>query len=67
MARLNNKHFIYKEDLGGLYSECNECEYQVFANIKELINTNITNLVLWNKLVDTAQNLRHYFRRSNQM
>ena len=46
MAQLNDKHFVYKEDLGGLCSECNECEYQVFSNIEELININITDLVL---------------------
>ncbi|GBC05360.1 hypothetical protein RclHR1_06190019 [Rhizophagus clarus] len=28
MAQLNGKHFVYKENLGELCSECNECEYQ---------------------------------------
>ncbi|GES76773.1 hypothetical protein GLOIN_2v1483553 [Rhizophagus clarus] len=51
------------ENLGGLCSECNECGYQVFANIEELININITNLLLWNELIDAAQNLRRYLRR----
>jgi hypothetical protein len=46
MMRLDGKRFVYKEDLGGLCSECNECGYQVFANIEELININITDLVL---------------------
>ena len=46
MTRLDGKRFVYKEDLGGLCSECNECGYQVFANIEELIKTNITDLVL---------------------
>jgi hypothetical protein len=46
MMRLNGKRFVYKEDLGGLCSEYNECGYQVFANIEELININITNLLL---------------------
>ncbi len=46
MIRLDGKCFVYKENLGGLCLECNECEYQVFANIEELINVNIINLVL---------------------
>jgi hypothetical protein len=46
MTQLNGKRFVYKENLGGLCSECNECGYQVFANIEELININITNLLL---------------------
>ena len=46
MMRLDGKRFVYKENLGGLCSECNECEYQVFANIEEIININITNLAL---------------------
>ncbi|RGB23223.1 hypothetical protein C1646_774828 [Rhizophagus diaphanus] len=53
----NGKRFVYKEDLGGLCSQCNECGYQVFANIKELININITDLVLQNELIVAAQNL----------
>jgi len=46
MIRLDDKRFIYKEDLSGLCSECNEYGYQVFANIEELININITDLIL---------------------
>lgn len=51
MTRLDGKRFVYKEDLGGLCSECNECGYQVFANIEELININITDLVLQVKFI----------------
>jgi len=46
MVRLDGKCFVYKENLDGLCSECNKCRYQVFANIEELINVNIINLVL---------------------
>jgi hypothetical protein len=46
MTKLDGKRFVYKENLGGLCLECNECGYQIFANIEELININITNLVL---------------------
>ncbi|CAB4481821.1 unnamed protein product [Rhizophagus irregularis] len=42
------------ENLGGLCSECNECGYQVFANIEELININITNLLL--RQLNVSQN-----------
>ncbi|GBB98400.1 hypothetical protein RclHR1_03210021 [Rhizophagus clarus] len=55
------QHTIFESR--GLCSECNECGYQVFANIEELININITNLLLWNELIDAAQNLRRYLRR----
>ncbi|GBC53669.2 hypothetical protein GLOIN_2v1483553 [Rhizophagus irregularis DAOM 181602=DAOM 197198] len=63
MTQLNGKRFVYKENLGGLCSECNECGYQVFANIEELVNINITNLLLRNELIGVAQNLRCYLRR----
>ncbi|RHZ77813.1 hypothetical protein Glove_172g3 [Diversispora epigaea] len=63
MTRLDGKRFVYKENLGGLCSECNECGYQVFANIEELINFNITNLAFRNELISEVQNLRRYLRR----
>jgi hypothetical protein len=46
MARLDGKRFVYKEDLDGLCLECNECGYQIFANIEEKIKMNITDLIL---------------------
>jgi hypothetical protein len=51
MMQLDGKRFVYKEDLGGFCSECNECGYQIFANIEELININITDLVLWVRFI----------------
>ncbi|RHZ55870.1 hypothetical protein Glove_410g98 [Diversispora epigaea] len=57
ITKLSGKRFIYKEDLGGLCSECNECGYQVFANIEELIKINITDLILRNELIANTQNL----------
>ncbi len=41
MTRLQWSRFVYQDNLGGLCSECNECEYEVFASINTIIVTNI--------------------------
>ena len=38
---LQGSRFVYQDDLGGLYSECNECEYEVFASINTIIAAHI--------------------------
>ena len=53
MMRLNGKRFVYKEDLGGLCSECNECGYEVFASINTIITAYLENeslKVLYSKI-----------------
>ena len=37
---------MYKDNLGGLYSKCNECDYEVFGNIRTLITAHIENETL---------------------
>ena len=34
MKQLREDHFIYQDNLGGLCSTCNECEYSVFSDIE---------------------------------
>ena len=43
MMQLNGKRFVYKENLGGLCSECNECGYEVFASINTIITAYLDN------------------------
>jgi len=41
MTRLQESRFVYQDDLGGLYSECNECGYKIFASINTIIAAHI--------------------------
>jgi hypothetical protein len=42
MARLSNGQYVYRNDLGGLCSICNEYFYEVFDTLTSLIRLNIT-------------------------
>ena len=41
MARLANGRYVYRQDLGGLCSICNDYGYEVFDSLIELVETNI--------------------------
>ena len=41
MTRLQGSRFIYKDNLGGLCSECNECGYEIFVFINTIITAHI--------------------------
>ncbi|RHZ45905.1 hypothetical protein Glove_642g13 [Diversispora epigaea] len=41
MTRLQGDRYVYKDNLGGLCSECNECGYEVFGDIRILISAHI--------------------------
>ena len=41
MTRLQGSRFVYRDDLGGLCSECNECGYEIFASINTIITAHI--------------------------
>ncbi|RGB23971.1 hypothetical protein C1646_773743 [Rhizophagus diaphanus] len=41
MTRLQGSRFVYKDDLGGLCLECNECRYEIFAAINTIITAHI--------------------------
>src|SRR5271154_6223210 len=41
ITRLQGSRFIYQDDLGGLCSKCNECGYEIFASINNIIATHI--------------------------
>lgn len=43
MARLTNGPYIYRSDLGGLCSICNEYFYEVFNTFNNMIQLNISN------------------------
>jgi hypothetical protein len=41
ITRLQGSRFVYKDDLGGLCVECNECGYEIFAAINAIITAHI--------------------------
>ena len=41
MARLANGRYIYRQDLGGLCSICNDYGYEVFDSLIELVGKDI--------------------------
>jgi hypothetical protein len=45
MSRLQNSHFKYREDLGGLCITCNNYGYQPFEDLIELITINFPNKI----------------------
>jgi hypothetical protein len=45
MSRLQNSHFKYREDLGGLCITCNDYGYQPFENLIELATINFSNKI----------------------
>ncbi|GBC35518.2 hypothetical protein GLOIN_2v1880126 [Rhizophagus irregularis DAOM 181602=DAOM 197198] len=55
MTRLESGRFVYKENLGGLCSICNENFYEVFLDLEKLIENNIVNTQL--------KILRRYLRK----
>jgi hypothetical protein len=46
MKRLQGSRYIYKENMGGLCSICNEYGYQVFSEIEDTMKKNIENIHL---------------------
>ncbi|RIB03684.1 hypothetical protein C2G38_2224350 [Gigaspora rosea] len=56
MTRLEGSRFVYKENLSGLCSTCNELGYKVFEKIELLIDAQIKNNGL--KCKDFAANLK---------
>ncbi|UZO14704.1 uncharacterized protein OCT59_006153 [Rhizophagus irregularis] len=63
MTRLQGNRYQYKEDLGGLCSTCNECGYEVFVEIEDLIDNYVSDIQLRKELKIQAQVLRRYLRR----
>jgi hypothetical protein len=54
MGRLTNGPYIYRNDLGGLCSICNEYFYEVFDTFKSIIQLNISDheeKVIFNKIL----------------
>jgi hypothetical protein len=42
MARLADGPYVYRKDLGGLCSICNEYFYEIFSTLNSIIQLNIT-------------------------
>ncbi|CAG8531406.1 10493_t:CDS:2, partial [Diversispora eburnea] len=57
MAQLENGQYIYRNDLGGLCSICNEYFYEVFDTLISLIRLNIANQEEKNKLIIELEKL----------
>ncbi|GES95587.1 hypothetical protein GLOIN_2v326913 [Rhizophagus clarus] len=53
--------FIYQDDLGGLYSECNKCEYEIFASINTIIAAHVDES-LKEELIKKLNILKKYMR-----
>ena len=43
MSKLKGERFVYRDNLDGLCSTCNDCGYLVFGNNNTLISAHITN------------------------
>ncbi|PKB93649.1 hypothetical protein RhiirA5_440696, partial [Rhizophagus irregularis] len=40
---LEGDQYVYQENLGGLYSTCNDCDYMVFGDIGVIISAHVMN------------------------
>ena len=65
MTRLESGRFVYKENLGGLCSICNENFYEVFSDLEKLIENNIENMQLQANI--TFFNLQYYLLYREQI
>ena len=45
MTRLQGGQYVYKDNLGGICSTCNELGYEVFEEIEKLLKLHISNTV----------------------
>ncbi len=45
MTKLQGNEFIYQEDLGGLCSICSRYRYEIFDDIRKLIENKIVNII----------------------
>ncbi|GBB95099.1 hypothetical protein RclHR1_24780001 [Rhizophagus clarus] len=63
IIRLQCSKFVYQDDLGGLCSECNECEYEIFASINTIITTHVEDESSKEELTQKLNILRRYMRR----
>ncbi|GES80415.1 hypothetical protein GLOIN_2v326913 [Rhizophagus clarus] len=62
MTRLQESRFVYQDNLGSLYSQCNECGYEIFASINTIIATHINDKFLKEELIQKLHILRRYMR-----
>ncbi|PKB97504.1 hypothetical protein RhiirA5_384621 [Rhizophagus irregularis] len=60
MMCLEGGQYVYRENLGGLCSTCNDCGYMVF---EVMISAHITDELLKKRLLVKSQELRRYIRR----
>ncbi|RHZ82295.1 hypothetical protein Glove_109g253 [Diversispora epigaea] len=63
MTCLNEGQFVYRENLGGLYSACNDCGYMIFGDIGVMISAHIMDNFLKKRLLKQSQELRRYIQR----
>ncbi|GBB91846.1 hypothetical protein RclHR1_19260002 [Rhizophagus clarus] len=63
MTCLKGGQYVYRENLGGLCSTCNDCGYMVFGDIGVIISAHVTDESLKKHLLTKSQELRRYIRR----
>ncbi|RHZ82228.1 hypothetical protein Glove_110g47 [Diversispora epigaea] len=63
MTCLEGGQYVYRENLGGLCSMCNDCGYMVFGDIEVMISVYIMDNNLKKQLLRQSQELRRYIRR----
>ncbi|GET58076.1 hypothetical protein GLOIN_2v1785706 [Rhizophagus irregularis DAOM 181602=DAOM 197198] len=59
---LEGDQYVYQENLGGLYSTCNDCDYMVFGDIGVIISAHVMNESLKKRLLTKSQELHRYIR-----
>ncbi|UZO13203.1 uncharacterized protein OCT59_004708 [Rhizophagus irregularis] len=63
MTCLEGGQYVYRENLGGLCSTCNDCDYLVFGDIGVIISAHVMDEPLKKHLLTKSQELRRYIRR----
>ncbi|CAB4436885.1 unnamed protein product [Rhizophagus irregularis] len=63
MTCLEGGQYVYRENLGGLCSTCNDCGYMVFGDIGVIISAHVMDEPLKKRLLTKSQELRRYIRR----
>ncbi|PKY53609.1 hypothetical protein RhiirA4_471939 [Rhizophagus irregularis] len=63
MTCLEGGQYVYRENLGGLCSTCNDCGYMVFGDIGVIISAHVMDEPLKKRLLTKSQELRRYIHR----
>ncbi|RHZ68667.1 hypothetical protein Glove_294g61 [Diversispora epigaea] len=62
-TRLQDKKYIYREDLGGLCQTCQKYGYEIFSDLSKYIEKHVNQSLIQKRLLITVDNLKQFLKR----